>query len=72
MTVGSIGKIRWLLWLERQTHHKIKTKKANLHYMVVCIISKSQKVGTIQELKIVYVVGNEIPFEKDMSNWYPV
>ena len=25
-----------------------------------------------QELKIMAAVGNEIPFESDMSNWYPI
>ena len=25
-----------------------------------------------QELKIMSAVGNEVPFEKKMSNWYPI
>ena len=33
--------------------------------------SKNEGI-TIKELKIMSAVGDELPVEKDMSNWYPI
>ena len=50
----------------------IYSYKLHKFYPFVPIGKQQNKRDHGQELKIMAAVGNEIPFESDMSNWYPI
>lgn len=55
-----------------RTQYLIYNHKLDMFYPFVPINEQEKQRNHAEELKIMSAVVNEIPFEKEMSNWYPI
>jgi hypothetical protein len=54
------------------THYLIYSYRLDKFYPFVPISEQKKTRNHSEELKIMSAMGNEVPFEKEMSKWYPI